>query len=333
MSNIYSSGNEVVDQVGQMYFSGNIIPTTWYKTIVRDNKKPYLNAIIILSDVVYWYRPTELRDEQSGQLIGFKKKFRDDLLQRSYQQIADQFGMSKREATNAVVFLEKLGVIEREFRTIKIGSTVLNNVLYLRLNAEVLSTITFERDTLSLHKEGDPTLKRETLSLNEDRPVTLKGETNTKNTTNNSSKTSSVDYYHINQKREDGIDSKPNSPIEKEKEYRDIIKKNIEYEHYRLYRNVLISDIDNLLDLMVDVCIQEKGTVNINGYPKSVEIVRSQFLKINSSHIEYIIDSLHDNPSDIKNIKNYLLTTIYNAVFTKEQFYRSKANYNLYGRD
>lgn len=333
MNNIYGSGNEVVDQVGQMHFSGNIIPTTWYKTIVRDNKKPYLNAIIILSDVVYWYRPTEVRDEQSGQLIGFKKKFRDDLLQRSYQQIADQFGMSKREATNAVVFLEKLGVIEREFRTIKLGSTILNNVLYLKLNAEVLATITFERDTLSLPKEGGPTLKRETLSLNKDRPVTLKGETNTKNTTNNSSKTSSVDYYHINQEREDGIDNNLKSPMEKEKKYRDIIKKNIEYEHYSLYRNELISDIDNLLDLMVDICIQERGTVNINGYPKSVEIVRSQFLKINSSHIEYIINSLHVNPSDIKNIKNYLLTTIYNAVFTKEQFYRSKANYNLYGRD
>ena len=145
MNNIYGSGNEVVDQVGQMHFSGNIIPTTWYKTIVRDNQKPYLNAIIILSDVVYWYRPTEARDEQSGQLVGFKKKFRDDLLQRSYQQIADQFGMSKREATNAVVFLEKLGVIEREFRTLKLASTVLNNVLYLKLNAEVLFTITFER--------------------------------------------------------------------------------------------------------------------------------------------------------------------------------------------
>ena len=333
MNNIYGSGNEVVDQVGQMYFSGNIIPTTWYKTIVRDNQKPYLNAIIILSDVVYWYRPTDVRDEQSGQLKGFKKKFRDDLLQRSYQQIADQFGMSKREATNAVVFLEKLGVIEREFRMLKLGSTVLNNVLYLKLNAEVLSTITFERDTLSPQKERGPTLKGETLLLNKDTSTTLKGETNTKNTTKNSSKISSVDYYPINQEKKDGIDDINKDPLARGKKYRNIIKSNIEYEHYSIYKNELISDIDNLLDLMVDVCIQEKGTVNISGYPKSVEIVRSQFLKVNSSHIEYIIDSLHDNPSDIRNIKNYLLTTIYNSVFTKEQFYRSKANYDLYGGD
>lgn len=241
--------------------------------------------------------------------------------------------MSKREATNAVVFLEKLGVIEREFRTLKLASTVLNNVLYLKLNAEVLSTITFERDTLSPQKEGGPTLKRETLSLNKDISTTLKGETNTKNTTNNSSKTSSVDYYPINQERKDGIDDLNENPVARGKKYMDIIKRNIEYEHYSIYRNELISDIDNLLDLMVDVCIQEKGTVNISGYPKSVEIVRSQFLKVNSSHIEYIIDSLHDNPSDIRNIKNYLLTTIYNSVFTKEQFYRSKANYDLHGGD
>ena len=221
--------------------------------------------------------------------------------------------------------------MEREFFTLKLASTVLNNVLYLKLNAEVLSTITFERDTLSPQKERGPTLKRETLPLNKDVSTTLKGETNTKNTTKNSSKTFSVDYYPINQEKKDGIDSLNKEPVARGKKYRDIIKNNIEYEHYSIYKNELISDIDNLLDLMVDVCIQEKGTVNISGYPKSVEIVRSQFLKVNSSHIEYIIDSLHDNPSDIRNIKNYLLTTIYNSVFTKEQFYRSKANYDLYG--
>ncbi|MGO3752042.1 MAG: DUF6017 domain-containing protein [Peptoniphilaceae bacterium] len=326
MKDIYSSRNEVVDKIGQMHFSGNIIPATWYKTIVRDNKKPYLNAIIILSDVVYWYRPTEVRDEQSGQLIGFKKKFRDDLLQRSYQQIADQFGMSKREATNAVVFLEKLGVIEREFRTIKAGGTILNNVLYLKLNAEVLYTITFERDTLSLDKERVPTLKRETLSLNKDIPITLNGETNTKNTTKNSNKDFDIDYPLYSSDGDDQI-----GIIEKKKKALKAIKENVSYEILIQQYPFDIELIDSYLEIMVDIYIQDQGTVRINSQEKPIEIVKSQFMKLNMSHIEYVMISYRENTTKIKNQRNYMLTTLYNAPFTKDQFYQSLVNYDMYG--
>lgn len=48
----------------------------------------------------------------------FRKKFKADILQRNYQQLADQFGISKREAVNAVVELEKIGVVRRVFRTV-----------------------------------------------------------------------------------------------------------------------------------------------------------------------------------------------------------------------
>ncbi|NLY21519.1 MAG: hypothetical protein GXZ08_09595 [Tissierellia bacterium] len=48
MGYLYSSGNEIVDEVGKLAFMGDIIPHTWYKIILRDNEKPYLNAIIIL---------------------------------------------------------------------------------------------------------------------------------------------------------------------------------------------------------------------------------------------------------------------------------------------
>lgn len=67
----------------------------------------------------------------------------------------------------------------------------------------------------------------ETLSLNKDMPTTLKEETNTKNTTKSSSKNSSVDYYPINQEKEDVIDNLNKDSLEKEKKYRDIIIVNI----------------------------------------------------------------------------------------------------------
>ena len=139
----HSTGSPIVDRMCRLQFTGNVIPAAWYRTIIRDNGKPNLTAIIILSDVVYWYRPVEIRDELTGQLCGFKKKFKADILQRNYQQLADQFGISKREAVNAVVELEKIGVVKRVFRTVRKGGMRNSNVLFLELNVDVLIQLTY----------------------------------------------------------------------------------------------------------------------------------------------------------------------------------------------
>ena len=139
----YSTGNETVDAMASIQFTGNVIPQIWYKQIVRDNGKPHLLAISILADIVYWYRPTEIRDSGTGSFLGFKKKFKGDLLQRSYQQFADMFGESKRTVTEAVVRLESLGIIKRIFKTIDVGGMLYNNVLFIQLNPNKLYDITY----------------------------------------------------------------------------------------------------------------------------------------------------------------------------------------------
>ena len=100
-------------------------------------------------------------------------------------------------------------------------------------------------------------------------------------------------------------------------------------ENVKTYQIAQIENIDNIVDLMIDICLQEAGTVPINGSPMPVEVVKSKFLKLNSSHIEYIMDSLDRNPSEVKNIRSYLLTTIYNAPNTISQYYRSQVNYDM----
>ena len=57
------TGNKIVDKVGEMNISGNIIPEAWYHTVNNKNGKPNALAILILADIVNWYRPTEHRDE------------------------------------------------------------------------------------------------------------------------------------------------------------------------------------------------------------------------------------------------------------------------------
>ena len=153
----YSTGNPIVDEVGTMNFTGNVIPMVWFKTIRYPNGAPHNNAIHILADIVYWYRPKEERDEESGQLIGMKKKFRDDYLQRSYDQMAETFGLSKKQATEAVKALENMGIIKRIFKTIQVRGQILNNVLFIKWVPKRLYEVTFpkeiEENTLSPPKE------------------------------------------------------------------------------------------------------------------------------------------------------------------------------------
>lgn len=146
-----NTGSPIADQIGTMHFEGNIIPSSWYRHITwpatgrgRDAGKADRLAIEILADLVYWYRPVLVRDEETGQPIGWRKKFREDKLQRSYAQIEEFFACSKREAIAAVHRLIDLGLVEQEFRTIQLANgTVLNNVQYLAPVPERVAEITY----------------------------------------------------------------------------------------------------------------------------------------------------------------------------------------------
>lgn len=187
------SGNEIVDMVGRISITGNIIPQIWYKTITHPSGKPYLEAIVILSDIVYWYRPTEVRDERTGEVIAYRKRFKADLLQRSYADLAQQFGISKREATNAVVALEKIGVVRRYLRTIDVNGTKMANVLFLELVPKALLALTCGEVTPITFKSDTSHVQKGDLSRSEVTPLTFKSETNTENTTENTTETSTRD--------------------------------------------------------------------------------------------------------------------------------------------
>ena len=93
---IYDTTSEV-EAIGSLHFEGNIIPMEWFNHIISDSGKPDLVSIMILSDVIYWYRPTILRDESTGKIKSYKKKFKADLLQRSYNDIENLFGFTRSQ--------------------------------------------------------------------------------------------------------------------------------------------------------------------------------------------------------------------------------------------
>ena len=151
-----TSGNEIVDAMGSINISGNIIPAIWYKTITKENGKPYLLAIVILADIVCWYRPSEVRDQGTGHILGWKKKFSEDILRQSYQYYADLFGESKKTVKTAMDKLDQLQVIRREFRTVSYGDgLVCNNVMYVELKPDMLYRLTFPEEIPAMNGENN----------------------------------------------------------------------------------------------------------------------------------------------------------------------------------
>lgn len=139
-----TTGNNTCDAMAKLHLCGNIIPQIWHKTIVSEKTgKADLIAINILADIAYWYRPAEERDELTGETVGYHPKFAADILQRSYDDLAEHFGISKGQAKCAVIRLEQLGVVRRVFRKISVGGISIPNVLFLALNVDRLRELTY----------------------------------------------------------------------------------------------------------------------------------------------------------------------------------------------
>lgn len=84
-----------------------------------------------------------------------------------------------------------------------------------------------------------------------------------------------------------------------------------------------------ILEIMVDVVCSKRKTIRVSGDDKPIEVVRSQFMKITREHIEFIMHCMKENTSKIKNMKQYLLATIYNAPLTMGNYYSSLAQYHM----
>ena len=113
--------------------------------------------------------------------------------------------------------------------------------------------------------------------------------------------------------------------------YREIIKENIGYEY-------LLSDLpydhdrlEEILELLVETVCSTKKYIRVAGSDYPAEVVRSRLLKLDMEHIKFVFDCLKENTTKIRNIKQYLLTTLYNAPTTIGSYYSALVQHDLYG--
>lgn len=112
--------------------------------------------------------------------------------------------------------------------------------------------------------------------------------------------------------------------------YRDLILENIEYDHLCREFSTYREDLDEIVELIVETVYAKRKTTRIAGSDFPHEVVRSRFLKLDSSHIEFVMECLHNNSTEIRNMKQYLLTVLFNAPTTMNNHYTAQVNHDMH---
>lgn len=156
----------------------------------------------------------------------------------------------------------------------------------------------------------------------EKRPQLNTKESNTK--TSNIQESNPIPSNHTQTDDRMGMDE-----MIKRAQYRELLKENIEYAILTENHPFDRERIDELLELMTDTVCTRRKTLRIAGDDYPAEVVKSRLLKLNSMHIEYVLDCMKKNTTDIRNIRKYLLAALYNAPATIDSYYTSLVSHDM----
>ena len=112
--------------------------------------------------------------------------------------------------------------------------------------------------------------------------------------------------------------------------YRELILENIEYDCLKQRYPLYLDDLNEIIELLVETVCAKRKTTRISGADFPHEIVRSRFLKLDSSHIEFVMDCLQKNTTQVRNMKQYLLAVLFNAPTTMSNHYTSLVNHDMH---
>ena len=180
-------------------------------------------------------------------------------------------------------------------------------------------------DTASPDTENPDMVKPDT-----EKPAELNIEkSNTEKTITYGSSTDSIPFRETAAARPPERKGRDAMSVTEIENYRELILENIEYDYlcreFATYRE----DLDEIVELMVETVCARRKTTRIAGSDFPHEVVRSRFLKLDSEHIRFVMDSLQKNTTEVRNMKQYLLTVLFNAPTTISNHYTSQVNHDM----
>ena len=237
----------------------------------------------------------------------------------------------------AVWELEKAGYItRRQGRDEKGKMTAIEYTIYEQpqppeLDCPVLENPTADNPILENPTTDNPTSENP-MQLNKDISRTNLPKKEKSNT--DLSSTDSIPIHSLNPLPYDGEAATP--PERKRKEatdaysvYEEIIKDNIEYDHFVRYGQVDKDRLDEIVSIILETVCSKRKTIRIAGDDYPAELVKAKFMKLNSSHIEFVFDCMKENTTKIRNIKQYLKAVLFNAPNTIDSYYTALVAHDI----
>lgn len=156
------------------------------------------------------------------------------------------------------------------------------------------------------------------------------GESNPNYTKYNKTDLNYIEESYINPIIQSG--SEKNDVIDDVQKCIELIKENISYNHHMQYDSYGEKELyDELFQVICEVVCVRRPTIRVAGEEYPYELVKSRFLKLESSHLEYVIECMKNTATKITNIKAYIITALYNATTTINHFYQQEVNHDMYG--
>lgn len=119
--------------------------------------------------------------------------------------------------------------------------------------------------------------------------------------------------------------------IRKDSSYEIYLKEKLEYDSLVIQYKHHVQMLDEIFEIMADTLSSNRKTIRIGGDDKPAEIVKSRLMKLEHEHMQFAMDCILENTTKIKNIRQYILTAIYNATQTIDSYYTTLVNHDLYG--
>lgn len=146
------------------------------------------------------------------------------------------------------------------------------------------------------------------------------------------SQSNNTEYSDIEHNENQSIDLSEGDVMERKKHYRNMVQEQIYYKSLIQNPRYQKNEVDELVELTVEVLmLPDDRMIWIAGDEKPTILVKDRFQMLNDAHFEYVLDSMKRNTGKVQNVKNYLLTSLYNAPLTMEHYYRLAVNHDLYG--
>ena len=198
--------------------------------------------------------------------------------------------------------------------------------------------------TPHLPESGSPTLENPTLDNptqvkpvqaepTQEKPTQInKDKTNTQKTITDSLTIDSIPSDSSRPSVLDALEAKRKEEMVRDMNvYREIIKENISYDYLLEDLPYDHDRLEEMLELIVETVCSTKKYIRVAGTDYPAEVVRARMLKLDMEHIKFVFDCLKENTTKIRNIKQYLLTTLYNAPTTIGNYYSALVQHDLYG--